>query len=109
MYPDDSMIVVARVSLSKAGDPDEIEEVREQIYGDRYEPPSVESSVHSLASGLPNEVVFDPCSPMSKTSLVSTPADEDEMDNEHFQQKGKPRLADSDDDAYEETDDDKST
>jgi hypothetical protein len=97
MYPDDSMIVVARVSLSKAGDPDEIEEVRERIYGDRYEPPSIESSVHSLASGLPHEVSFDPTSPQSKTSLVSVPADDDEMDHENFEEKQKPHLENLDD------------
>jgi hypothetical protein len=91
------MIVVARVSLSKAGDPDEIEEVRERIYGDRYEPPSIESSVHSLASGLPHEVSFDPTSPQSKTSLVSVPADDDEMDHENFEEKQKPHLENLDD------------
>lgn len=94
MYPDDSIIVVARVSLSKAGDPDEIEEVRERIYGDSYEPPSVESSVHSLASGLPNEVAFNPDSPLSKTSLVSVPADDDDMDPEASpRKKHTPKLA----------------
>lgn len=106
MYPDDSMLVVARVSLSKAGDPDEIEEVRERIYGDSYEPPSVDSSVHSLASGVPQEVSFNPHSPLSKTSLVSIPGDDDEMDHEDCAQNEKPGLAKVDkDDGGEETDD----
>lgn len=82
MYPNDSMTVVFRVSMSKAGDPDEIEEVRERIYGDAYEQPSVVSSVHSLASDMPNEVVFDPNKALSTASLVSVPGDDDDMDPE---------------------------
>ena len=106
MYPDDSMLVVARVSLSKAGDPDEIEEVRERIYGDSYEPPSVDSSVHSIASGVPQEVSFNPHSPLSKTSLVSVPGDDDEMDHENCEHKEKPCLSNVEKgDCGEETDD----
>jgi hypothetical protein len=82
MYPDDSMMVVFRVSMSKAGDPDEIEEVRERVYGDDYQPPSVASSEHSLASDMPAEVAFDPSKPLSRHSLVSVPADDDDMDPE---------------------------
>lgn len=92
MYPDDSMLVVVRVSLSRAGDPDEIEEVRERIYGDKYVPPTDDSSVHSIESGLPKEVAFNPHSPLSKTSLISVPADDDEMDHEADEPKQKARL-----------------
>lgn len=87
MYPEDSMMVVFRVSMSKAGDPDEIEEVREWIYGDDYRAPSVASSEHSLASDMPLEVAFDTSKPLSKTSLVSVPADDDHMDPEAVDEK----------------------
>lgn len=87
MYPEDSFQVVLRVSMSKAGDPDEIEEVRERIYGDNYEMPSVDSSEHSLASDIPVEVSFDPNKPLSATSLVSAPKDDDDMDPEVNTQK----------------------
>jgi len=36
MYPEDSYIAVLRVAMSKAGDPEEIEEVRAQIFGSDY-------------------------------------------------------------------------
>eukprot|EP00934_Nitzschia_sp_Nitz4_P001512 Nitzschia sp. Nitz4//scaffold12_size214221//184728//185894//NITZ4_001530-RA/size214221-processed-gene-0.180-mRNA-1//-1//CDS//3329535110//1512//frame0 len=88
MYPNDSFFVVFRVSMSKAGDPDEIEDVREQIYGDKYEPPSVMSSVHSLGSDIPPEVAFDPDKPLSETSLVSAPKDDDDMDPEANNNRG---------------------
>ena len=82
MYPEDSALVVFRVSMSKAGDPEEIEEVRERIYGDAYEMPSVGSSDQSIASDIPLEVSFDPNQPASDLSLVSTPDDNDDMDPE---------------------------
>lgn len=95
MYPEDSMFVVFRVSMSRAGDPEEIEDVREQIYGDAYEMPSRHSSEFSLASDIPPEVAFDPSKPMSATSLVSAPDDDDDMDPE----AKKENLGQNDDDA----------
>lgn len=89
MYPDDSMMVVFRVSMSKAGDPDEIEEVRERIYGDDYKEPSVASSEHSLAPDMPAHVEFDMSKPLSKTSLVSVPADDDDMDPEAVKEEAE--------------------
>lgn len=102
MYPDDSVMVVFRVSMSKAGDPDEIEEVRERIYGDAYEMPSVVSSEHSLASDMPNEVTFDPSEPVSSTSLVSVPNDDDSMDPEAYNKTALGGNDDKDDDEEEE-------
>ena len=96
MYPNDSVAVVFRVSMSKAGDPDEIEEVRERIYGDAYEQPSAASSVHSLASDMPNEVTFDPNKALSTASLVSVPGDDDDMDPEAIK---KPVVKEEGDDA----------
>jgi hypothetical protein len=90
MYPNDSFMVVLRVALSTAGDPDEIEDVREAIYGDAYESPSVQSSDPSLASDMPCEVEFNPSKALSETSLVSTPDDNDDMDPEAHGKKKDP-------------------
>ena len=76
MYPEDSLLVLARVSLSMAGDPEEIEMVRAYIYGDDYECPSSHSGDLSHNSSLPNMVEFDPNRPLSATSLVSCPGSE---------------------------------
>lgn len=78
MYPNDSHFVVFRMAASKAGDPEEIENVRAIIYGSDYESPSEESSEHSLASDLPVHVEFNPDKPLSITSLVSCPQDDDD-------------------------------
>eukprot|EP00531_Pseudo-nitzschia_arenysensis_P004039 CAMPEP_0116146354 /NCGR_PEP_ID=MMETSP0329-20121206/17120_1 /TAXON_ID=697910 /ORGANISM="Pseudo-nitzschia arenysensis, Strain B593" /LENGTH=488 /DNA_ID=CAMNT_0003642097 /DNA_START=41 /DNA_END=1507 /DNA_ORIENTATION=+ len=39
MYPEDSQLAIMRVAMSKAGDPEEIEEVRAKIFGDDYYAP----------------------------------------------------------------------
>ena len=82
MYPRDSALVVFRMAASKAGDPEEIEEVRAVIYGSDYESPSEGSSEHSLASDLPSEVAFDPEKRPSITSMVSAPEDHDDPPEE---------------------------
>jgi hypothetical protein len=85
MYPDDSFLVVARVALSMAGDPEEIENVREYIYGEDYECPSAMGSDDiSATSSMPQEVCFNPTRPMSITSMVSCPDDSEQphSDNE---------------------------
>jgi len=105
MYPDDSVMVVCRVSMSKAGDPDEIEEVRERIYGDAYEMPSVASSVHSLASDMPNEVevTYDPDKQWSTTSVVSATKDDDSLDPEADQKKEEKEETEGDEEQDEKS------
>jgi hypothetical protein len=78
MYPNDSYFVVFRMAASKAGDPEEIENVRARIYGSDYESPSEASSQHSLDSDMPAEVQFDKDRPLSVTSLVSCPDDHED-------------------------------
>eukprot|EP00980_Cylindrotheca_fusiformis_P004867 scaffold1035_cov115-Cylindrotheca_fusiformis.AAC.7 len=75
MYPQDPATVVLRVSLSTAGDPDEIEHVRATIFGDDYiPPPSIgSSSAASRASDLPDTIEFDTSGNVSVSSAVSTP------------------------------------
>jgi hypothetical protein len=80
MYPEDPATVVLRVSLSTAGDPDEIEHVRATIFGDDYvPPPSVgSSSAVSRASDLPDAIEFDTSCQISVASAVSTPDGNDD-------------------------------
>jgi len=75
MYPEDPTSVVLRVSLSTAGDPDEIENVRAAIFGDAYVPPPsvASSSTPSRDSALPETIQFDPNCSISVGSAVSTP------------------------------------
>jgi hypothetical protein len=78
MYPNDSSLVVLRVALSKAGDPEEIENIRAYIYGDDYESQSYGSEEDSATTSLPGEVAFDPNRPLSITSMVS---DKDDVED----------------------------
>lgn len=79
MYPLDRASVVLRVSLSTAGDPEEIEHVRASILGDDYvPPPSIgSSSAPSRSSDLPDTIEFDASCQLSVASAVSTPDDND--------------------------------
>ncbi len=52
MYPEDSQIAIMRVAMSKAGDPEEIEEVRAKIFGDDYYAPEEDDAEASNRSGL---------------------------------------------------------
>ena len=56
MYPEDSKIAILRVAMSKAGDPEEIEEVRAKIYGnDYYEPEEDDDTNASNRSDDPGD------------------------------------------------------
>ena len=81
MYPQDPFVVVVRVAMSKAGDPEEIEIVREIIYGSEYsgsEAHGDSGEEESRDSQIPSVVHFDPEEkPLSIKSLVSTPGEED--------------------------------
>ena len=56
MYPEDSNLAILRVAMSKAGDPEEIEEVRAKIYGsDYYVPEDDEDAEVSNHSGDPRD------------------------------------------------------
>lgn len=81
MYPEDPTSVVLRVSLSTAGDPDEIEHVRAAILGDAYVPPLsvASSSTPSRDSDLPETIQFDPSCQVSVGSAVSKPDGTDEQ------------------------------
>mmetsp|Transcript_32237 Transcript_32237/g.49993 ORF Transcript_32237/g.49993 Transcript_32237/m.49993 type:complete len:393 (+) Transcript_32237:203-1381(+) len=97
MYPDDSFLVVSRVALSMAGDPEEIENVRAYIYGDDYECPSaMDSEDMSANSSLPQEVSFDPNRPLSQTSMVSCPDDSEQphSDDEGGDEEDKGKSSD---------------
>jgi hypothetical protein len=78
MYPNDSSFVVLRVALSKAGDPEEIENIRAYIYGEDYESQSYGSEQDSATTSLPGVVEFDPSRPCSITSMVSDKEDVEE-------------------------------
>jgi hypothetical protein len=87
MYPQDPFVVVLRVAMSKAGDPDEIEMVREIIYGSEYsgseahEEEGDSEAEESRDSAIPSVVHFDPeQKPLSIKSLVSAPGEEDDGD-----------------------------
>lgn len=81
MYPQDPFVVVVRVAMSKAGDPEEIEIVREIIYGSEYsgsEAHQDSEAEESRDSAIPSVVHFDPVAkPLSIKSLVSTPGEGD--------------------------------
>ncbi|KAG7367146.1 hypothetical protein IV203_029816 [Nitzschia inconspicua] len=86
MYPQDPFVVVVRVAMSKAGDPDEIELVREIIYGSEYSGSLAQHQEsdceESRDSAIPSVVHFDPeQKPLSIKSLVSVPG---EGDDENF-------------------------
>jgi hypothetical protein len=83
MYPQDPFVVIVRVAMSKAGDLDEIEMVREIIYGSEYSGSEANEQdsqgVGSRDSAIPSVVHFDPeQKPISIKSLVSTPGEGDE-------------------------------
>lgn len=82
MYPSDPAIVVFRMAASKAGDPEELENIRASIYGSDYQSSSESSSESSLASDLPLEVEFDPEKPASITSLVSSAEDQSDSSDQ---------------------------
>lgn len=92
MYPQDPFVVVLRVAMSKAGDPGEIEMVREIIYGSEYSGSAAagaddddgEGGDHSEGgesrdSAIPSVVHFDSeQKPLSIKSLVSAPGEGDD-------------------------------
>jgi hypothetical protein len=83
MYPQDPFVVVLRVAMSKAGDLDQIEMVREIIYGSEYSGSEAQEQdsdgVGSRDSAIPSVVHFDSDQkPLSSKSLVSTPGEGDE-------------------------------
>jgi hypothetical protein len=88
MYPQDPFVVVLRVAMSKAGDPEEIEVIREIIYGSEYSGSEAHGDSvgeESRDSQIPSVVHFDPEEkPLSIKSLVSTPGDEDDDPNNKF-------------------------
>ena len=55
MYPEDSQLAIMRVAMSKAGDPEEIEEVRAKVFGDDYYAPEEDDAEASNRSGRPGE------------------------------------------------------
>jgi hypothetical protein len=96
MYRQDPFVVVLRVAMSRAGDPDEIEQIRADIYGSEYSGSVARGDGHhdnnddeeddlfSRDSAIPSVVHFDPTKPVSIKSLVSTPggaADNDDDRN----------------------------
>jgi hypothetical protein len=86
MYPQDPFVVVLRVAMSRAGDPDEIEMVREIIYGSEYSGSEAQEQdsdgIGSRDSAIPSVVHFDSeQKPLSVKSLVSTPDEGDENIN----------------------------
>lgn len=60
MYPEDSYITVLRVAMSKAGDPEEIEEVRAKIYGSDYYGPEDDDEASGVSGGSGNDDEFPP-------------------------------------------------
>jgi len=84
MYPQDPFVVVLRVAMSKAGDPDAIEVIREKIYGSEYsgsEAHHDDFSADDMSrdSAIPSVVHFDITEkPLSIKSLVSTPGEGDD-------------------------------
>jgi hypothetical protein len=88
MYPQDSFIIVLRVAISKAGDPDEIEVIRAKLYGREYSRPEkvlVKSSPDDNDDPgklkylpIPSVVTFDLTVEVSTRSLVSALGEDDE-------------------------------
>jgi len=88
MYPQDSFIIVLRVAISKAGDPDEIEVIRAKLYGREYSRPEkvlVKSSPDDNDDPgklkylpIPSVVTFDLTVEVSTRSLVSALGKDDE-------------------------------
>ena len=60
MYPEDSYVTILRVAMSKAGDPEEIEEVRAKIYGSDYFEPEDDDGDSGVAGGPGNDDQFPP-------------------------------------------------
>lgn len=86
MYSQDPFVVVLRVAMSKAGDPEEIENIRAEIYGSEYSGSEPRYSVdddddYSRDSAIPSVVHFDPLKPISIKSLVSAPGEDDDKNS----------------------------
>jgi len=95
MYPEDSYISVLRVAMSKAGDPEEIEEVRATIYGSDYYEPEEDDPEASERSGgfrggdngpspdlqIPYVVQFDQSTAIKGESLTNDDVEEDDNDS----------------------------
>jgi hypothetical protein len=103
MYPEDSQLVILRVAMSKAGDPEEIEEVRAKIYGSEYYEPEEDEAGPSERSGgafggaeggdngplpdssIPHVVQFGQSTTMTGAALALRNADEN-SDNDSVSQ-----------------------
>jgi len=103
MYPEDSQFVILRVAMSKAGDPEEIEEVRAKIYGTEYYEPEEDEAEPSERPGgaigddgggdngplpdlsIPHVVQFDQSTAMTGAALALRNADEN-SDNDSVSQ-----------------------
>lgn len=86
MYSQDPFVVVLRVAMSKAGDPEEIEHIRAEIYGSEYSGSEPRHSVDdddafSRDSAIPSVVQFDPYRPTSIKSLVSAPGEDEDKNS----------------------------
>lgn len=80
MYPQDPHLVILRVAMSKAGDPEEIERIRAELYGSEYSGSEAirgGSEIGSIGSDIPSVVHFEEGKPISIKSLVSIPGDQD--------------------------------
>lgn len=77
MYPEDSNLAILRVAMSKAGDPEEIEEVRAKIYGDDYYAPEEDEEADvSNHSGDPRDMDGTPSKLQVPTHVeFGTPGD----------------------------------
>jgi hypothetical protein len=100
MYPQDSFIIVLRVAISKAGDPDEIEVIRAKLYGREYSRPEkviIEQSLEDhddpgRLKGLPipSVVTFDSNVEVSTRSLVSALGADDDKKSTQINNPQKP-------------------
>jgi len=95
MYPEDSNVAVLRVAMSKAGDPEEIEEVRANIFGSNYHGPEEKDLADSEHSGglggdgnhpssnsqIPFVVQFDQSNSVQNEALEISSADDDQNDS----------------------------
>jgi hypothetical protein len=104
MYPEDSHFVILRVAMSKAGDPEEIEEIRAKIYGSEYYEPEEDDAEPSEGSSggfgggddepppdlqIPNVVQFDQSTAMTGAALALRSADAN-SDNDSVSQISDP-------------------
>ena len=95
MYPEDSNVAVLRVAMSKAGDPEEIEEVRAKIFGSDYCGPEGDDVANSEHSGgfvggedepspdsqIPFVVQFDQSTSGQNEALEISPTLDDQNDS----------------------------